>query len=95
MWKEESGCKAVQRKEEYKHPSTEGATMEGWFKDIGLGDEPAMEDPTTKGPPSIKKKKKTRSEMRTIYKYPMLESFMTPYNFPTRSRRCLNFYSLG
>lgn len=47
-----------------KIPLNEGAAMEGYFADIGLG----VGEQTTEGPPS-KKKKRTGSEGEMVYKY--------------------------
>lgn len=73
-WEEEErgegGAKHTKVKKDKKPPPTEGATMAGWFADIGIGEEKLA----TKGPPP-KKKKKMGSGVRMVYKYPRARKF--------------------
>lgn len=66
----EGRTKHTKVKKDKKSPPTEGATMAGWFVDIGLSEE----ELAAEGPP-LKKNKKTGFRAGMVYKYPRARKF--------------------
>lgn len=56
-----------------KPPAAGRATIKEWFEVISLDDESAREAPVAERPPY--KKRKTKAEARSIYKYPRARAY--------------------